>query len=118
MRSALARCLLHAALACAVACSTAPSVAPQRPVSKTSPLSKVRQGMTFTQVVDVLGPPTAQSRQLTAHAFNPFAVGNEGQVTRFHYVKLGRVVFAGPDFRGQDASVIAVEEDASEPGYE
>ncbi len=107
-----------AALACVVACAAAPPAVPQRPVSKTSPLAKVREGMTFTQVVEVLGPPTSQSRQLTAHAFNPFAVGNEGQITRFHYVKLGRVVFAGPDFRGQGAAVIAVEEDAAEPGYE
>jgi hypothetical protein len=117
MRRSFKRWLLCAAVVCALGCSTAP-LAPQRPVAKTSPLAKVREGMTFTQVVEVLGPPTAQSRQLTGHAFNPFAVGNEGQITRFHYLKLGRVVFAGPDLRGQGAAVIAIEEDAAEPGHE
>jgi hypothetical protein len=110
--------LLGAALACSIGCAASAPSRPQQPVSKTSPLAKVHTEMTFAQVVEVLGPPTSQSRRLTAHAFNPFAIGNQGQITEFHYLKLGRVVFAGPDFRGQGASVIAVEEDSTEPGYE
>ena len=84
--------------------------------SKSSPLARVKGGMTFSQVVEILGPPNAQRSQLTPHAFNPLAIGNQGQVTYFHYAKVGRVVFAGPDFRGQNAAVIAVEEDSGETG--
>ena len=112
------RWLLATAVALAIGCAVEPPSRPQRPVSKTSPLAKIHPGMTFTQVVEALGPPTSQSRRLTAHAFNPFATGNQGQVTEFHYLKLGRVVFAGPDFQGQGASVIGVEEDSAEPGHE
>jgi hypothetical protein len=103
---------------CSMGCAVSPPSLPQQPVSKGSPLAKVQTGMTFTQVVGVLGPPTSQSRELTLHAFNPFSIGPEAQITRFHYVKLGRVVFVGPDFHGQGASVIAVEEDPAEPGYD
>jgi hypothetical protein len=53
---------------------------------------------------------------LTAHAFNPFAIGNQGQITRFYYAKIGRVVFAGPDYAGGGTAVIAVEEDPHESG--
>jgi hypothetical protein len=110
--------LLSVAVVCAIGCAVDPPSRPQQPVSNTSPLAKVHPGMTFTQVVEVLGPPTSQSRRLTGHAFNPFAIGNQGQITQFHYLKLGRVVFAGPDFQGQGASVIVVEEDPGEPGHE
>jgi hypothetical protein len=112
------RWLLATTVAFAIGCAVEPPSRPQRPVSKTSPLAKIHPGMTFTQVVEALGPPTSQSRRLTGHAFNPFATGNQGQITEFHYLKLGRVVFAGPDFQGQGASVIAVEEDPAEPGHE
>ena len=110
--------LLATAVAVAIGCAVEPASRPQRPVSKTSPLAKIQPGMTFTQVVEVLGPPTSQSRRLTGHAFNPFAIGNQGQITEFHYRKLGRVVFAGPDLQGGGASVIAVEDDPAEPGHE
>jgi len=112
------RWLLATAVALAIGCAVEPPSRPQRPVSKTSPLAKIHPGMTFTQVVEALGPPTSQSRRLTGHAFNPFATGNQGQITEFHYLKLGRVVFAGPDFQGQGAAVIGVEEDSAEPGHE
>src|SRR5262249_24007050 len=108
-----------ALLLCVAGC--APPAAPRdmtsQPVSATSPLAKVRAGMTFAEVVEVLGPPSSQSSGLTMHAFNPLAVGNQAQVTAFHYSKLGRVIFAGPDLRGQNAAVIGVEEDSRETGY-
>jgi len=106
------------AFACLMGCAMNQPTRPEQSVSKTSPLAKVHNGMTFTQVVSALGPPTSQSRELTAHAFNPFSVGPESQITRFHYKKIGRVIFVGPDPRGEGASVIGVEEDASETGYE
>ena len=84
--------LLAMAIAFAIGCAVEPPSRPQRPVSKTSPLAKIHPGMTFTQVVEALGPPTSQSRRLTGHAFNPFATGNQGQITEFHYLKLGREI--------------------------
>ena len=99
--------------------------APKRPVvargiapasSSQSPLAKIKTGMTFDQVVEILGPPAAQRRQLTGHAFSPLAIGTEAQVTSFHYARLGRVIFAGPDFQGQKAEVIGVEVDPNESG--
>lgn len=81
-----------------------------------SPLRRVRSGMTFSEVVELLGPPTSQSRQVTAQAFNPFHVGGAGQITAFHYANLGRVYFTGPDLRGGGAQVVAVQEDAAERG--
>ena len=110
---------------CLVALGFLAACAPQRPkvargiapaASAESKLAKVKTGMTFDEVVAILGPPTAQRRQLTGHAFSPFALGTEGQVTSFHYARLGRVIFSGPDFRGQGAEVIAVEVDATESG--
>jgi len=92
-------------------------IQPERVASSNSTLAKVRPGMSFDQVVTILGPPTSQTSRLTAHAFNPFAVGNQGQITNFYYQKVGRVMFAGPNFQGGGTSVIAVEEDAQEPGY-
>lgn len=93
---------------------------PPRPASTSispgSPLAKVHTGMSFEQVVTILGPPSGQESHMTAHAFNPFAVGNQGQITYFYYAKLGRVVFAGPNFSGGGTEVIAVEEDSSESG--
>lgn len=86
--------------------------------SSESPLSKIKTGMSFEQVVEILGPPTSQRQHLTGHAFNPFALGTEAQTTEFRYPRLGRVLFAGPDYHGGGAEVIAVEVDAGETGYQ
>ena len=112
------RWIVAAAIAWGLGCAANPALQPPRSVPPGSSLAQIQSGMTFEQVVAKLGPPTSQSRQLTAQAFNPFKIGNEGQITKFHYKNLGRVLFAGPDFRGQGTAVIAIEEDPLEPGYE
>lgn len=105
--------LLVLVLAVCSACSAMPGTTRTKAAS---PLRKVRSGMGFTDVVKLAGPPTSQSRQVTAQAFNPFHIGGEGQITEFHYARVGRVYFTGPDFEGGNASVIAVQEDPNEPG--
>lgn len=98
------------------ACTRSPMPRSMASAAAGSPLAKVQPGMSFEQVVHVLGLPTSQTTYPTSQVFNPLAVGNEAYVTAFRYGKLGRVWFAGPDYRGQGTSVIGVEEDASETG--
>lgn len=89
---------------------------PAAPARDADPLARIERGMSFEQVVAILGPPTSHSRRLTIHAFNPFAFGNEIQTTEFRYAGLGRVRFAGPDYRGERTEVLAVEPDPGESG--
>ena len=88
------------------------------PPPASSPLAKVKEGMTYQEVMNVLGAPTAQNEYEGGKRWIPFYYGNDVSRTSYFYKGVGRVVFAaGNVFGGQrSGSVVAVEYDPSEPG--
>lgn len=118
-RSAIASaCLLIAACTSAAPRRSAPAtravIVGSTP--RANPLLKVRRGMGYAQVVDLVGQPDDTSRYLTANAWLPIYFGNDVERTEFHYKKLGRVVFTGPGYFDHHVGVVDVVVDPSEPG--
>src|SRR5690242_20045499 len=108
------------ALGCCLAIGAcAPVSAPVRagqPVPRDHPLAKIRPGMTFESVVDILGPPAFQEQHPTIYAFSPISFGPEVQWTEFVYARAGRVIFQGPSAWGTGARVVGVSYDPTESG--
>ncbi|SRR6266852_231953 len=87
--------------------------APQVPPS--SPLARVQIGMGLHEVVSLMGAPTDQRTYRTPKVLIPYYFGGDMMETEFHYIGLGRIVFAAGPFAAP--AVIRVEEDRSEPGF-
>jgi len=88
---------------------------PEPHVTPGSPLARVQIGMGVREVIGLLGPPTDQRTHPTGKVFIPYYFGGDSVETEFHYVGLGRVVFAGGAF--VQPAVIRVEDDPHEPGF-
>jgi hypothetical protein len=91
-------------------------VSPSPPA--TSPLAKVKLGMNYKQVREILGSPSDENSYPTGKAFIPFYFGNDARRTTWCYKGEGRVLFSGGNvFGGQgNGEVIRVEYDPSETG--
>jgi len=89
-----------------------------QPVPSNSPLAQVKQGMTFQEVMNVLGAPTSQTNYASGKAWIPYYYGNDAQRTAYFYKGLGRIVFsAGNVFGGARAGAVErVEYDPTESG--
>ena len=96
----------------------APAEAALPPPPANSPLAKVQEGMTYQDVMNILGAPTAQNSYESGKRWIPYYYGNDVSRTSYFYKGLGRVVFAaGNVFGGQSSgSVVRVEYDPAETG--
>jgi len=86
-------------------------------VPASSPLAKVRLGMSKPRVMDAVGPPTSERNSLTWKAWVLFYFGNDARRTVWFYKGMGRVVFAnGNIYGGGTSEVLQVEYDPNESG--
>jgi hypothetical protein len=83
-----------------------------------SPLAKVRLGMTYKQVREILSSPNDENSYPTGKAFIPFYFADDARRSTWYYKGMGRVVFAGGNiFGGQgNGEVVRVDYDRSETG--
>jgi hypothetical protein len=82
-----------------------------------SPMAKVKEGMTEPQVAAILGVPDDSNAYITGKAFIPFYYGPDQSRFACYYRGKGRVIFAGGNQWGAGrGKVIHVEYDPSEDG--
>ncbi len=81
--------------------------------------AQLRLGMTTTQVLAVLGPPTSFDMHITGKSFIPFAVlAGDTNRTVYRYRGRGRVTFTNPPGIAFDAVAIQIDPDPHEIGEE
>jgi len=86
-----------------------------RPAS--SPLAKIKIGMTAQEVSNILGMPTNQVSYASGKAWIPFYFGDDARRTEWSYKGIGRVVFSGGNvYGGGGGHVERVDYDPNETG--
>ena len=96
----------------------APANAPaaSAPVPASSPLSKIKVGMSEQEVREILGPPTGENEYVSGKAFIPWYFGPDRTRRGYFYKGMGRVVFSGGSGFNRTGKVSRVEYDPSETG--
>ena len=115
---AAAVCLAALAAGCASKSSNAPQTAPAaQAIPASSPLAKIKVGMTAQEVSNILGMPTNQVSYASGKAWIPYYYGDDARRTEWSYKGLGRVVFTGGNvFGGGGGHVERVDYDPNETG--
>lgn len=113
MRTMLSALLLVGALAsshtgCAARVEQQPT-----PIPPDSPFAKVQLGMSYKQVIDLIGEPTDNKIAATGKAWIPYYYGNDKILRTAYYKGIGRIMFTL--IGSQEA--IAIEYDPTEYGY-
>jgi hypothetical protein len=100
----------------ASASAPAPVAAPV--VAKPVDFSLVREGMSSTEVTEILGMPTAQSQHMTGKQFQPFNFGaRDLQRMNYLYKGVGRIEFSLKSAYQGVFRVIKITPDPTETGY-
>jgi len=86
------------------------------PPPASSPLSKIKVGMSEQEVREILGPPTAENEYVSGKAFIPFYYGPDRSRRGYFYKGMGRVVFSGGSGFNRTGKVSRVEYAPSETG--
>ena len=86
------------------------------PVPASSPLSKIKVGMSEQEVREILGPPTGENEYVSGKAFIPWYFGPDRTRRGYFYKGMGRVVFSGGSGFNRTGKVSRVEYDPSETG--
>lgn len=79
--------------------------------------SRLEVGMSYRQVLDLIGPPTDQYSHVTGKAWIPFYFGSGRYEHKLLYKGQGRLVFAGDEGFSSNAHLIGIEFNRSESGY-
>lgn len=80
------------------------------------PLARVDEGMTPSQVREIMGAPTSEQTYQTGKAWIPFYYGSDTHRTDWKYAGQGRVVFGHNRWSGA-TKVIRVDYDPDEDGH-
>jgi hypothetical protein len=83
-------------------------------IPSTSPLAKIKEGMSSEEVTKILGDPDSSDRHVTGKAFIPFYFGTDAVKTEWRFKHVGRVIFSKGSFSGSHVS--GVEYDPTESG--
>jgi outer membrane protein assembly factor BamE (lipoprotein component of BamABCDE complex) len=115
---ALAGALTAGLVGCAAQSSPPPPM-PAVAIPASSPLAKVKVGMTMAQVADILGQPSDKNDYASGKAWIPFYYGNDARRQEWHYKGQGSVTFAGGNVFGGAAGgeVVSVNYNPSDTGY-
>ena len=95
---------------------SASAPAASAPVPASSPLSKIKVGMSEQEVREILGPPTGENEYVSGKAFIPWYFGPDRTRRGYFYKGMGRVVFSGGSGFNRTGKVSRVEYDPSETG--
>ncbi len=82
-----------------------------------SKFKKLEIGMGSKEVMDLLGPPTDQSVNVTGKIYIPFYHGSGKMETWFYYKNVGRLLFAS-QANSANMFLIGIEYDVNEDGYQ
>jgi hypothetical protein len=85
---------------------------------KTVDFGLIREGMSSQEVLDIIGPPTAQTQHMTGKQFQPFNFGaRDLQRMYYLYKGVGRIEFSLKSAYNGVYRVIAIRPDPQETGY-
>ena len=84
---------------------------------KGAKFSRLEVGMSYRQVLDLIGPPTDQYSHVTGKAWIPFYFGSGRYEHKLLYKGQGRLVFAGDAGFSSNAHLIGIEFNRNESGY-
>lgn len=88
------------------------------PAAKSADFSIVREGMSSQEVIDLIGPPTAQTNHMTGKQFIPFNFGaRDLQRMNFLYKGIGHIEFSLKSAYNGVFRVIKIVPDPGESGY-
>lgn len=92
---------------------------PKRPIPADSPFALVKEGMGSDEVFTKIGQPTSQSHYVTGKAWIPFHFsGSDTHRMAAHYKGLGIITFGNDSAYTSGMSVVDIEYDPNETGYE
>lgn len=80
--------------------------------------SRLEIGMSYKQVLNLIGPPTDQYAHVTGKAWIPFYYGSGRYEHKLLYKGQGRLVFAGDAGFSSNAHLIGIEYNRGESGYQ
>ncbi|POZ50041.1 hypothetical protein [Methylovulum psychrotolerans] len=86
-------------------------------IPSNSPFAKVKVGMPYRQVHDLIGEPTDTGSHATGKAFVPFYFGGDVMRMEDFYKGLGRIVYTGAGMGGVHFKVHEIIYDPNEDGY-
>ncbi len=84
---------------------------------KGAKFSRLEIGMSYRQVLSLIGPPTDQYSHVTGKAWIPFYYGSGRYEHKLLYKGQGRLVFAGDAGFSSNAHLIGIEFNRNESGY-
>ncbi len=92
---------------------------PKLPVPPNSKFAKVKIGMYEGEVTTAIGQPNNRSAYVTGKAWIPFHFsGSDTHRTVYYYKGEGTLTFANDSAYTSGMSVISIDYDPNEPGYE
>lgn len=94
------------------------SEAPKRPIPPDSPFAKVKLKMGSDEVYALIGKPTSEDRYITGKGFIPFNFGGDKHRMTAHYKGIGTITFSSDGSFTSGMSVMSIDYDPAEPGYE
>ena len=102
--------------------SSKPAVAESQPakvpIPADSPFAKIKEGMSPEEVSSLIGPPTSQGAYATGKAFIPFHYGGDNSRRIFRYKGIGTIIFSQNSSFSSGYSVMEVDYDPNEKGFE
>ena len=99
--------------------SEAANQAVKRPIPPDSPFARIKEGMGYDEVVATIGQPTSPPHTyMTGKSFIPFHYGGDNSRMAAHYKGLGIIVFSQDHDFTTRHSVMSIDYDPDEPGYE
>lgn len=84
---------------------------------KGAKFNRLEVGMSYRQVLNLIGPPTDQYSHVTGKAWIPFYFGSGRYEHKLLYKGQGRLVFAGDAGFSSNAHLIGIEFNRNESGY-
>lgn len=89
-----------------------------RPIPPDSPFAKIKEGMGSDEVFATIGQPTSQTAYATGKAWIPFHYGGDNTRMTAHYKGIGTITFSQNHAFTSQMSVMSVDYDPEEPGFE
>lgn len=90
----------------------------KRPIPPNSPFARIKEGMGSDEVFATIGQPTSQSSYITGKGFIPFHYGGDNARMTAHYKGEGTITFSQDHAFTSRMSVISIDYDPDEPGFE
>ena len=90
----------------------------KQPIPADSPLAKIKEGMSTDEVVSLIGQPTSRGAYATGKAFIPFHYGGDNSRQIFRYKGVGTIVFSQNSSFSSGYSVLEINYDPNEKGFE